>query len=207
MSQLRYNTIVSRNSCTDVWNMVIKWDRFIKQNTQIVQNAKSKRKTNAKLLLTTKDHPSSFWAGFYHCFPYDRCRWPVIDQQFRFRTDFLCVTKLSKPTQQFSILMYRMIRVCCYDGLPGFWGTREFDHLFLRSKGYYFKQIRGTRDISLIATISVMPPIVNNMPTKIPLFNPFTHKSDLIDFTLSNARRFYSSKGDPLGVKGLRFWT
>ena len=35
-------------------------------------------------------------------------------------------------------------------------------------------------------------------------FNPFTPKSDLIDFTLSNARRFYSSKGDPLGVKGLR---
>ena len=33
--------------------------------------------------------------------------------------------------------------------------------------------------------------------------NPFTPKSDLIDFTLSNARRFYSSKGDPLGVKGL----
>ena len=24
------------------------------------------------------------------------------------------------------------------------------------------------------------------------------------DFTLSNARRFYSSKGDPLGAKGLR---
>ena len=35
------------------------------------------------------------------------------------------------------------------------------------------------------------------------MFNPFTPKSDLIDFTLSNARRFYSSKGDPLGVKGL----
>ena len=34
--------------------------------------------------------------------------------------------------------------------------------------------------------------------------NPFTPKSDLIDFTLSNARRFYSSKGDPLGVKGLK---
>ena len=33
--------------------------------------------------------------------------------------------------------------------------------------------------------------------------NPFSPKSDLIDFTLSNARRFYSSKGDPLGVKGL----
>ena len=32
--------------------------------------------------------------------------------------------------------------------------------------------------------------------------NPFTPKSDLIDFTLSNARWFYSSKGDPLGVKG-----
>ena len=26
----------------------------------------------------------------------------------------------------------------------------------------------------------------------------------LTDFTLSNARRFYSSKGDPLGVKGLK---
>ena len=25
-----------------------------------------------------------------------------------------------------------------------------------------------------------------------------------VDFTLSNARRFYSSKGDPLGVKGLK---
>ena len=35
--------------------------------------------------------------------------------------------------------------------------------------------------------------------------NPFTPKSDLIDFTLSNARRFYSSKGDPLGVKGLSY--
>ena len=33
--------------------------------------------------------------------------------------------------------------------------------------------------------------------------NPFTPKSDFIDFTPSNARRFYSSKGDPLGVKGL----
>ena len=34
-------------------------------------------------------------------------------------------------------------------------------------------------------------------------FNPFTPKSDLIDFTLSYARRFYSSKRDPLGVKEL----
>ena len=33
---------------------------------------------------------------------------------------------------------------------------------------------------------------------------PFTPKSDFIDLTLSNARRFYSSKGDPLGVKGLK---
>ena len=37
----------------------------------------------------------------------------------------------------------------------------------------------------------------------LPELNPFTPKSDLIDFTLSNARRFYSSKGDLLGVKGL----
>ena len=34
-------------------------------------------------------------------------------------------------------------------------------------------------------------------------FNPFTPKSDFTDFTLSNARRFYSSNGDPLGVKRL----
>ena len=33
--------------------------------------------------------------------------------------------------------------------------------------------------------------------------NPFTTKGDLIDFTLSNARRFYLSKGNPLVVKGL----
>ena len=36
-----------------------------------------------------------------------------------------------------------------------------------------------------------------------PWINPFTPKSDLTDFTLSDARWFYSSKGDPLGVKGL----
>ena len=36
-------------------------------------------------------------------------------------------------------------------------------------------------------------------------FNPLFPKSDcLVDFTLSNARRFYSSKGDPLGLKGLK---
>ena len=33
--------------------------------------------------------------------------------------------------------------------------------------------------------------------------NPFSAKAVLIDFTLSNARRFYSSKGNPLAVKGL----
>ena len=43
------------------------------------------------------------------------------------------------------------------------------------------------------------------MEMKCLLNNPFTPESDLIDFTLSNARRFYSSKGtDPLGVKGLK---
>ena len=35
-------------------------------------------------------------------------------------------------------------------------------------------------------------------------FNPFTPKGDLTDFTLCNARRYYLSKGDPLGVKGLK---
>ena len=33
--------------------------------------------------------------------------------------------------------------------------------------------------------------------------NPFSAKDVLIDFTLSNARRFYSSKGNPLALKGL----
>ena len=33
--------------------------------------------------------------------------------------------------------------------------------------------------------------------------NPFSAKDVLIDFTLSNARRFYSSKGPPLALKGL----
>ena len=36
------------------------------------------------------------------------------------------------------------------------------------------------------------------------IVNPFTPRSDLIDFTLSKARRFCPSKGDHLGVKGLK---
>ena len=36
------------------------------------------------------------------------------------------------------------------------------------------------------------------------MVNPFTPKTDLIDFTLSNASQFYLSQGDPLGVKELR---
>ena len=35
-------------------------------------------------------------------------------------------------------------------------------------------------------------------------FNPFSAKDVLIDFTLSSARRFYSSKGNPLALKGLK---
>ena len=34
--------------------------------------------------------------------------------------------------------------------------------------------------------------------------NPFPAKDVLIELTLSNARRFYSSKGNPLAVKGLK---
>ena len=36
------------------------------------------------------------------------------------------------------------------------------------------------------------------------LVNPFSAKDVLIDFTLSNARRFYASKGNPLALKGLK---
>ena len=35
-------------------------------------------------------------------------------------------------------------------------------------------------------------------------FNPFNAKDVLIEFTLSNARRFYSSKGNPLALKGFK---
>ena len=35
-------------------------------------------------------------------------------------------------------------------------------------------------------------------------FNPFSAMGDFTDFTLSNARRFYSSKGKNLAAKGLK---
>ena len=38
----------------------------------------------------------------------------------------------------------------------------------------------------------------------IHVINPFSAKDVLIDFTLSNARRFYLSKGNPLALKGLK---
>ena len=53
---------------------------------------------------------------------------------------------------------------------------------------------------------------IANVPRKFGiLVNPLLPKSDLwillcltpVDFTLSNARRFYSSKGGPLGLEGL----
>ena len=46
--------------------------------------------------------------------------------------------------------------------------------------------------------------ITEKSPSKHILINPFSAKDVLIDFTLSNARRFYSSKGNPLALKGLR---
>ena len=42
------------------------------------------------------------------------------------------------------------------------------------------------------------------MSKNIQTYTVFTPNSDLIDFTLSNARQFYLSRGDPLGVKGLK---
>ena len=45
---------------------------------------------------------------------------------------------------------------------------------------------------------------VKGLKNYLPLINPFKPKSDLIDFILSNAKRFYSLKGDPLGEKGLK---
>ena len=59
-----------------------------------------------------------------------------------------------------------------------------------------------------LCNLNVTQPFSDKQPSKfknkVISMNPFTPKSDLIDFTLSDARRFYSSKGDPLGVKGLK---
>ena len=41
-------------------------------------------------------------------------------------------------------------------------------------------------------------------PSFLTLSLPQVPKRGLIDFTLSNARRFYSSMGNPLGMKGLK---
>ena len=41
-----------------------------------------------------------------------------------------------------------------------------------------------------------------NRPMDILVY-PFSAKDVLTDFTLSNARRFYSSKGNPLALEGL----
>ena len=43
---------------------------------------------------------------------------------------------------------------------------------------------------------------VNNMESQKP-FSSYECQMALIDFTLSNARRFYLSMGNPLGWKGL----
>ena len=40
---------------------------------------------------------------------------------------------------------------------------------------------------------------------RVQTINPFSAKDVLRDFTLSNAGRFYSSKGNPLALKGLTF--
>ena len=44
----------------------------------------------------------------------------------------------------------------------------------------------------------------NSEVVSVFFFNPLSPKSAFIDFTLSNARRFYLSRGDPLGLKGLK---
>ena len=60
----------------------------------------------------------------------------------------------------------------------------------------------GTKTLSYILLLSnfFLFKICTSIHHKI--LNPLTPKSDLIDFTLSNTRRFCSSKGDSLGVKG-----
>ena len=79
-----------------------------------------------------------------------------------------------------------------------------FIRCFLRKvhRQSYDHALRGSQQFPHHMTI--FPPLLGR-PRLLPRpVNPFTLKSDLIDFTLSNARRFYSSKGDPLGVKRLK---
>ena len=57
----------------------------------------------------------------------------------------------------------------------------------------------------LICAIEILENI-NNVKNHVPI-NPLTAEwvlRALIDFTLSNARRFYSSMGNPLDGKGLK---
>ena len=78
-------------------------------------------------------------------------------------------------------------------------GIKKLCHasIRLKSRQHTDRQDAPISDIYIYPTFKKPSPLKNSL-------NPFTPKSDLIDFTLSNARRFYSSKGDPLGVKGLK---
>ena len=53
---------------------------------------------------------------------------------------------------------------------------------------------------------TVSPSVYTTLQMQVPRINPLTAEwalRALIDFTLSNARRFYSSMGNPLDGKGL----
>ena len=75
----------------------------------------------------------------------------------------------------------------------------EDDELEEENRSKTRRELSGERKTTrrkatdILAEVSTLPTCLK----KTISLNPFTPKSDVIDFTLSNARRFYSSKEDP----------
>ena len=85
-----------------------------------------------------------------------------------------------------------------------FFGQNWFDISFWFMQGMLFSFSSISHDLETAKLLSKCP--FNNAKNYVPI-NPLTAEWALrapIDFTLSNARRFYSSMGNPLDGKGLK---
>ena len=85
-----------------------------------------------------------------------------------------------------------------------FFGQNWFDISFWFMQGMLFGFSSISHDLETAKLLSKCP--FNNAKNYVPI-NPLTAEWALrapIDFTLSNARRFYSSMGNPLDGKGLK---
>ena len=101
--------------------------------------------------------------------------------------------------------MIRLLKMCSNTQLLYYW--HQFARLFLSSVLFFLSFIWKTKNAQLknptdLLYKNLMKPLLN-------LFLPETHLQILLrltpeDFTLSNARWFYSSKGSPSDSKGLK---